>query len=292
MLRRRSDLALERDKLGRFLPWLIAFMVFMAILAGVALLVVSETARQWSGGVSGTLTVQVAPGTDAKDDEERLAGVLSVLAAHGDVARYEVLNDDALLGLLEPWIGANRDLEGLPLPRLIDVTAAPGGLDAAALQTTLRDRIPGVAVDDHRVWLRHLIRLLETIEGIAAGVLALIVLATVGTVVFTTRTGLAIHQDAIEVLHLIGAQDSYIAKQFADRALRHGLKGGLLGLSLAVPALGAMRYFAMRAGDNLIPDVTFGASQIAVALAIPVIVAVIAMWSARSTVIRGLKQMT
>ena len=68
-------------------------------------------------------------------------------------------------------------------------------------------------------------------------ILALIGLATIGTVIFTTRTGLAVHQEAIEVLHLIGAQDSYIARQFATRALMLALRGGLIGLALAVPTL-------------------------------------------------------
>ena len=33
MFTRRSDLPLDKDALSRFLPWLIAFMVFLAVLA-------------------------------------------------------------------------------------------------------------------------------------------------------------------------------------------------------------------------------------------------------------------
>ena len=78
--------------------------------------------------------------------------------------------------------------------------------------------VPGVIVDDHKIWLARLVDLVETLEALACTVLVFVILATIGTVIFTTKTGLAIHREAIEVLHLIGAQDSYIAGQFANKA--------------------------------------------------------------------------
>ena len=61
MFTRRTDLHLERDSLGQFLPWLIAFMVYLSILALAGMLVLDDIARRWDKGISGTLTVQVAP---------------------------------------------------------------------------------------------------------------------------------------------------------------------------------------------------------------------------------------
>ena len=81
---------------------------------------------------------------------------------------------------------------------------------AKDLSIHLNTRVGGVIVDDHRIWLDRLVRMIETFEALAFMILILIVLATVGTVVFTTRTGLAIHREAIEVLHLMGAHDEYM----------------------------------------------------------------------------------
>jgi len=39
------------------------------------------------------------------------------------------------------------------------------------------------------------------------------------SIVFATRTGLAIHHGTVEVLHLIGAHDTFIATQFQWHAL-------------------------------------------------------------------------
>ncbi len=151
--------------------------------------------------------------------------------------------------------------------------------------------VPGTTVEDHGVWLDKLVRLLRTVEILASLVLLLIGSATVGTVVFTTRTGLAIHQEAIEVLHLIGAQDSYVAKQFATRALILGLRGGIIGLVLAVPTLMGIGALAARMEAGLLPDFTLAPSHWAAMVCLPLAVAVIAMLTARLTVMKTLAEM-
>jgi cell division transport system permease protein len=61
MFTRRTDLQLERDSLGRFLPLLIAFMVYLSILALAGMLALDDIAGRWDKGMSGTLTVQMVP---------------------------------------------------------------------------------------------------------------------------------------------------------------------------------------------------------------------------------------
>src|SRR5262245_28997869 len=60
-------------------------------------------------------------------------------------------------------------------------------------------------------------------------VLVLVLLATVLSVAFATRAAMATNRPVIEVLHLIGAKDSFIASHFQRHFLRLGLKGGLIG---------------------------------------------------------------
>ena len=54
------------------------------------------------------------------------------------------------------------------------------------------------------------------------------------SVIFAANTSLAIHHRVIELLHLLGAADSYIARQFQVYALRLGLLGGMMGALAAV----------------------------------------------------------
>ena len=118
-----------------------------------------------------------------------------------------------------------------------------------------------------------------------------ITLATTGTVVFVTRTGLAIHHESIEVLHLIGAQDSYIARQFANRALMLGLRGGLMGLILAAPTLWGIGSIAHSMYSGFFPNFSLSLVHWVILACIPMLVALIAMISARLTVMKTLTRM-
>lgn len=290
----RSDLQLERDSLGRFLPWLIAFMVYLSILAMAGTLSLDSLADRWSSGLKGTLTVQVPPLQSGKAalEEARLQSVLAVLKKTPGVARAEVLAEKRMLALLEPWLGAGAVAGDLPLPRLIDVELETGAaLDVAALQQRLGAIAAGTLIDDHGVWLQRLLDLIQTVQGLAVAMLGLIGLATVGTVIFTTRTGLAIHQEAIEVLHLIGAHDTYIARQFASRALVLGIKGGLIGLIAALPTLWAIGYLAGSLQSQLLPDLSLPLTSWLIVLSLPLAVALVAMLTARLTVMKTLRKM-
>ncbi len=291
-LLRRSDLPLDRDAHSQFLPWLIAFMVFLAVLAMAGMLMLNSVAERWDQGVTGTLTVQIAPSEDSSEDDIRLRAALTVLASTKAIDRYEVMSDSRVLKLLEPWLGGIANSDELPLPRLIDVELHSGAvLDSKQLAERLAAKVPGSSVDDHRVWLERLVNLIRTVQTLATLVLVFIAFATVGTVIFTTRTGLAVHREAIEVLHLIGAQDAYIAQQFSRRALSLGLTGGFLGLILGVPTLIGIGFLVGRMDGFLMPGLHLATYHWVIVGLLPIGVAVIAMVTARLTVLRSLGQM-
>ena len=292
MFSKRSDLPLDNDSLSKFLPWLIAFMVFLAVLSMFGMLLLASTAARWDQGISGTLTIQVLPADNRAKDSERLQKVLLVLEKLPEVERFEVFGDEKMKALLEPWLGSAAASKDLPLPRLIDVELKSGLIiNLNELSQKIEDMVPNIAIDSHSLWLERIVNLTRVLEVLAIVILAFIGFATVGTVVFTTRTGLAIHRNAIEVLHLIGAQDSYIASQFASRALTLGLKGGGVGLCLSIPTMWIISAIAKQMETNLLPNINFGISHFLVWLALPVVIAFIAMFTARLTVLRTLSRM-
>lgn len=288
----RRDIPFERDALGQFLPWLIAFMVYLAVLSTAGVLVLDKMAARWQQGVSDTLTVQIPRGKTAAEDSRNERVVLKILRETPEIARAEPLSGDDVMRLLEPWLGDLGRSADLPLPGLVDVELKKDTpLDSVALLTRLTEKVPGAAVDDHRVWLDHFVGLIESVEVLATAVLTLICVATVGTVIFTTRTGLAIHREAIEVLHFIGAQDSYVAGQFANRALGLGLRGGCIGLALAAPTLLGVGYLAGNLRGGILPDLTLSPLHWVALALLPVAVAGVAMVSAHLTVMKTLTRM-
>jgi cell division transport system permease protein len=115
-------------------------------------------------------------------------------------------------------------------------------------------------------------------------VLGLVGAVTAATVVYATRTGMAVHREVIEVMHMIGATDDYIARQFASRAFTLAFKGGVAGLILTVPALAAVVFGNERIEGGFLSDLYFPLVGWACCAALPFVAALIAMATARITV--------
>lgn len=288
----RSDVPLERDASGRFLPWLIAFMVYLAALSLASVMAAHKITARWDQGLSARLTVQVPPPDPVTGREEmadHVAEVQASLLTTPGIADAEVLPEERIEALLRPWLGDGVLDDNLPLPALIAVETDRGTpLDLGALAVRLERVAPGATIDDHQQWLGNVLDLAETIETVAAMVVLAVSFCAVITVIFVTRTGLAIHRQVIELLHLIGAQDSYIARQFQGHALRLGLVGGAMGLVLALFTVILIGYLLERTQSGLLPSLTLSAGQVLVLLSLPVATGAVAMITARLTVLLNL----
>ncbi len=292
MLFRQSNLALEKDDTNRFLPWLIAFMVLLAALSVAGLLMLHQISSSFEHGIKDTMTIQIPAAENSRVDENHVKKALAALKQADGVLSSKRIASTEISELLKPWLGETAGSDGLPLPRIIDVEVdRSSDLSAEKLTDLLAPIIPGTTVDDHSVWLTSLVDTLRSTELIALAVVLLITLATIGTVIFTTRTGMGIHRRTIEVLHFVGAQDEFIARQFALRAFIVGLQGGFVGILLAAPILYLFDFVLKNLEDGLLPKASLDVSiWISVGAIIPVI-ALIAMATARSTVLKSLKKM-
>ena len=206
----------------------------------------------------------------------------------------QLLPPDETAKLLQPWLGDNVAVANLPLPHLVDIKVDPHAtIDYATLRSHLDSIVPGASLDNDRSWLSNVRDFALRVEAvITAGVLAVTMLI-IAIVIFTARIGLAIHGTVVELLHLLGAQDAYIARQFQVHALWLGLRGGMIGvvaaamtmvilgpaghvLALPVP-IASYGYFDWRAGVLLIAAFAAAGG--------------VAMMTARITVLRQLARM-
>ena len=292
MFRTHYDLPLQRDVTGRFLPWIIALMVYLAILAMAGSMVLSDMARRWDRGLAGTLTVQVPPlpeGTPTLD--QRVQSALGVLRATPGIARADPLPRQDLQGLLEPWLGTGALNADLPVPAMIDVALAGGRIDMNGLAQRLRAAVPGAELDDHAAWLKDLLAIARAVEAVALGILALVGGAAVATVIFVSRAGLAIHGQVVELLHVMGAPDRYVARQFQSHVLGLAIRGGVIGTVLAAATLIALKRAGGEYAAGLMPDMALNQLQLVSLAAVPAIAAVLAAVTARITVMRALARM-
>lgn len=287
----RNDLPLGKDGSARFLPWIVGAMVYLAALALAGALAAGELVSGWRAELTGALTVALTQPVEATDldRQARLDLALAVITATPGVAGAEVIGPDAMAALIGPWLGPDAAAADLPLPDLIAVELAPGAeVDAAALAQRLAQAVPEARLDDHRDWLSRAERLAWLVRLLAALVLGLVGAAAALAVLLVTRTGLDIHREVIELVHLLGAPDSYIARQFQRHALVQGFVGGALGLAAGIATLSAIGWLVRLLGGGLLPPLRLGWGDWAIIAGLPTAAALVAMLTARIAVLRTL----
>lgn len=286
---RRTDIPFERDQSTRFLPWIVSLMVFLGTLMFAVALLVSDAVDTWDSTLTGRMTIQV-PLREATP--EKVDALVGTLRATQGIAAARALAPDESRALLVPWLGEGVIESGLPVPVLIDVEIAPGArIDPVVLQARLAEEIDGIAVDDHRAWLSALIDLARTAEFLAFAILALIGAAAVVAVVFTTRSGLAVHAAIIELLHQMGARDAYIAGQFQIQAMLLAFRGGAGGAVAAALVLLVFAWIGQGVDAAFLPQLTLSVGEWLLLLAVPAAAIGISMITARLTVLRALARM-
>jgi cell division transport system permease protein len=149
------------------------------------------------------------------------------------VTAATALDEKESTALLEPWLGSNFDVADLPIPRLIAVRVAEDA-DLPTLSRRLKEEVPTASLDDHGEWLQRLSAMAQVMSAVGLFILGLVFAATALCVVFATRGAMAGNRVVIEVLHFVGAEDSYIAREFQRHFLLLGLKGASIGGALAM----------------------------------------------------------
>lgn len=291
MLERGAELALDNDPANRYLPWIVALMVYLATLAVASAFALGASAAHWQSGQSDRLTIQLPPpGKAAGDDRTTL--IIDMLRATPGVTAVRRLGRAELIGLLEPWLGTGNITPDLPLPELIDVTVARRHKpDLDALRERLQKAVPGAEIDDHGRWMGRLATAARAFQALALALTFLIAGAATATVVVATRASLAVHRETIEILHLIGAQDGFVARAFERRALGQGLRGGLIGLGLAALTFVLLQRATAGLDAPLMPRLDLSPANLASLAALPLASAAIAMVTARFTVLKALAKL-
>ena len=286
----------KRSIAGRALVAVVAIMTFLASLTTGAVMLVRSAAVEWQSDVAREVTIQVRPG-QGRDLDAEVARAVEIARAVPGVGEVRAYSKAESARLLEPWLGSGLSLEELPVPRMIVVKLPSTGVDLAPLRKALSERVAGVSLDDHRAWIDRMRTMARTTIVGGIGVLALMLAATVLSVIFATRGAMATNRPIVEVLHFIGAKSGFIAGQFQRHFLMLGLEGGLIGGGLAMLLFGvagiAARMSEGTAGGDqvatLFGNFALGWDGYLVILTQILLVAVVTALASRQTVNRTLE---
>ena len=223
-------------------------MTFLCCLTLGGVTLVRDSAALWQTQIAREATIQIKP-TDQLDMEAALTEAAGIAKDFAGVTGVTIIDRDATARLLEPWLGSGLKIDELPVPRLVVVTIdRKSPPDFAGLRSALAAKLPNSSLDDHRTWVDRLVTMADTTVALGFSVLALMFAATALTVVFATRGAMSGNGHIIEVLHFVGAEARFIAKQFRRHFLMTGIKGAAAGgLAAIVVFVG----FGLWSGRNL-----------------------------------------
>lgn len=232
----------------RTLLTLVAIMSFLACISVAAVSVVTDRAEGWQRQIADEVTIQVKPEDGVDIEAAVLRAVEIAMQVPGVTAATPLAESDAA-ALLEPWLGSDFDASELPIPRLIAVEIT-NDVDLSALAARLHEAVPSAALDDHGQWLARLSSMASVMTLLGGLVLALVFAATALCVVFATQGAMASNRTVIEVLHFVGAEDSYVAREFQRHFLLLGLRGAGIGGAAAVLLFVAFTIFGRLEGSS------------------------------------------
>jgi cell division transport system permease protein len=277
------------------MPWVIAIMVALTVIACAAGLALRNAANAASAELRGGVTVQIVEASPEQRARQAAEAVRRI-GQMPDVRAVRLVPQAEIDGLIAPWLGDDargRDADAIPVPAMVDVrlasVASAARLDAIRL--ALRDAAPAARVDAQSTWLRPVLEAIESLQWLAVALVVLLAAALAAAVLLAVRSALGANRETIEVVHLLGGTDAQVARVFQRTTGIDAAGGGVLGLMLAlVVILFLARRFASL-GAGLVDQGSLGWLDWTALALVPLVAVALSMLTAWFTVTRTLRRM-
>ncbi|MGB5483944.1 cell division protein FtsX [Parasphingorhabdus sp.] len=282
---------IPEGRLSGPMPWVIAIMIFLTVLAAAAGLAMTRAMGDVSDELSSRATVQIIEANpqirslQARAVAERLRGLPLI-------REVRVLPPEEIEALIEPWLGTQDLADEIPLPALIDVKLARVATEAEyqSLRSALQSIAPGARIEPSSGYIAPVISLVRSFQWIAFGLVALLALATASAVIISARSALNTHTETIAVVHLLGGTDEQISRLFQRRIALDALFGGLIGVVGGIAIIWLISGQLAALGSGLVQSVGLDWWSWLIIAAIPILGMFLAMMTAKWTVIGALKK--
>lgn len=285
---------LPETQLSGPMPWVIAIMIALTVVAAASGLALRNAARTASADLEGGVTVQIVTAAPAERTRQS-AAVLAALRAAPDVAEARQVAQDELNALVEPWLGTKPgdDIEALPMPALIDVrlSAAATSERLGRLRARVAQVAPAARVDAQAGWLAPVFAAIGTLQWLAGGLIALLAFATMAAVLLASRNALGNHRETIEIVHMLGGTDRQIARVFQRSMAFDAAAGGVAGLLLGLLTIFALGHQFAGLGSGMVAGAVLRWPDWLAITAIPLLGVGLAVLTARLTVLAALRRM-
>jgi cell division protein FtsX len=288
-----TDIPFSRDDAYRMLPAMIACLTgFAALLLAVAICLtntLSDQSRDVVGGIQIELPRAKAANTAFIDT------VTAELKRTTGVEEVTVIGPAQMEALLKPWLGDDFSIGDLPVPVLLDVRTAVKNqqtvVNVASLRSALAKIDTSIRVEDRGPWVGHMVQAMTLLQGLVLLVAVLLILCVLGMIILVARTNLRLHFKTVSLLHMFGATDEYILRQFQWNNAWLAARGAASGVLFAAFVFAAAVFISVSWHSPVIPEITVSPMHGAIFVLLPIFTALIALVATRLTVQSMLEHM-
>jgi cell division transport system permease protein len=284
---------LPKGRLTGPMPWIIAIMMFLTVLASGAGLSLNAAAQSLGEQVSDRITVQIAE-ADAEIRDRAVGRIVALLGRTDGIGNVEVVPQAQLAEQLAPWLGTDMQISDIPVPALVDadlsVPSDERDVRIAGLERAVKDINSAARIEPHAHYLAPLARLVGSIGLLAFGMVALMALATGAVVVLAARGAHATHRATIDIMHLLGATDTQVVGLFQRRMMMDTFFGAAIGTGVAMLVILLLGQAMRAVTSDLVRSASLPAAGWLMLLLLPVACIGVAWLSARITLHRALER--
>jgi cell division transport system permease protein len=289
----RAAQLIPQARLAGPMPWVIAIMIALTTIAAAGGLALSNLANAARAELRGGVTVQIVE-AGAEERERQADAAVALLVDIDGVEGVRRVPDEELNALVEPWLGDMGEAgAAIPVPALIDVRLSDRVTQASldGLRGALARTVPAARVDAQSSWLAPVFSTIASLQWLSAGLVVLLAATSAAAVWLAARSALGTNRGTIEIVHLLGGTDGQIARIFQRSIGFDAVLGGAVGLGLGLVAVLFLGEQFAALGSGMIAGGGLGWGDWLIIAAIPLIGAVIAMITARMTVLNALRRM-
>lgn len=280
--------------LSWFFVALVGIMVYVATFATATEATLSAITMTWNIGAQSRLTVEIPATEDeaTQSQADRVKQALDILHAMPGLKQVTPLPDDEAAKLLKPWINQPELLKAIALPTLIDVERkSDSDVNAAIIQEKLKPVADDIRVDDHASWLADIKHLVNGLAVMAGLMIILTAITLIIAISLICRAIMATERETISLLHIIGAEDDVIAKNFQFHAQRLAGRAAWASFALALLSVAVLLFFLRRFADlTLLQPLHWAGLGLSI-LIVPLAAIAIAAFSARLSALKLLRAM-
>lgn len=283
---------LPQARMAGPIPWVIAIMVMLMVIAVAGGLALRNVARTAANELAGGITVQIV---EARPEvrNAQAAQAVKILSALPGVSHVKAVPQAEVDALVEPWLGGDIDQADVPVPAMVDarIDGKPTPERLTAIRNALRAQIPSARVDAQSSWLAPVFGAIASLQWLALALVLLLGLATVAAVLLATRTALGSNRETIEIVHLLGGTDQQIARIFQRSTALAAAEGGVAGLAAAITVVVLIGRRFAGLGSGMASGGALVWTDWVIVAAIPLLGIALATVTARLTVLRALERM-